>query len=95
MKIYSMFERHSRLMGLYLALFAVVGISCSVFFNSTWIILSCILIALLWVGWHVQALSFYVGLNLTVIRRTIVSLEDDAGPLEMRVVIVRNPIDAE
>ena len=65
---------------------AVAAIS-GLFFDQR-LVLICILIAVLWIGCELHDLGYSVGFNLTVIRRTILSTENDAGPLQMRVAIV-------
>jgi hypothetical protein len=44
---------------------------------------------------EIHALGFVAGLNLTVIRRAILSMDDHQDPLAMRVVVVRNPTESD
>jgi len=85
----------------FFAVLAAVAAVCGLFFDER-LVLICVLITLLWIGCELHSidgelheLGYFVAFNLVVIRRTIFSTKDEAGPLQMRVVIVPAPAQRE
>jgi len=69
---------------------AVLGIAVGWLFDTKWI-QGCIVVALIWIGLEVHALGFAVGMDLTIIRRAVITMGEEE-PLAVHVVSEGKPI---